>query len=137
MNDVDRKFPALIVLFGGLIPGIWGMLHLSFTELMVRQYSLLPNELIEAFRIEWVIEGISLLFISILVIALYPHFRRKSKVARKVGFYIGACLVVLAVWHKSSPALYVLPYSSFYAPLLILSALLIWLPLIFHRGEWS
>ncbi|HEX9916809.1 MAG TPA: hypothetical protein VGB16_03650 [candidate division Zixibacteria bacterium] len=136
MDYVDRKFPALAVLLGGLIPGIWGVLHLSFTESVIMEYSSLSEELLETLRLEWVIEGVFLLFISILIIALYPHFRRKSKVARKAGFYTGAALVVVGIWHASVPALNGLFYHL-YTPLTILSAFLIWLPLIFHRGEWN
>ncbi|MCJ7507752.1 MAG: hypothetical protein MUO85_03340, partial [candidate division Zixibacteria bacterium] len=62
MDYVDRKFPALIVLLGGLIPGIWGVLHLSFTESVISEYSSLSEELLEILRLEWVIEGIFLLF---------------------------------------------------------------------------
>ena len=136
MNYISKKFPAWIVLLGGVISGIWGILHLSFTESITRQYNYLPSELLESFRMEWVIEGIFLLFIFVLIIALYPHFKRKSKVARKVGFYIGAVLVILAIWHTSGSPLNVLSYRLS-TPLFVLSALLIWLPLVFHKGEWS
>jgi hypothetical protein len=136
VDYVDRKFPALIVLLGGLIPGIWGVLHLSFTESVISEYNSFPEKPLEILRLEWVIEGVFLLFVSILIVALYPHFRRKSKVARKAGFYTGAALVVVGIWHASVPTLNDLFYHL-YTPLTVLSALLIWLPLIFHRGEWN
>lgn len=136
MNYINKKFPAQVVLLGGLIIGIWGIIHLSFTESIVKEYSYLSNQLLKVFRMGWVIEGTFLLFICVLIISLYPHLKQKSKVARKVGFYIGAALIALAIWHTTGSSLNGLPYYL-YTALFILSALLIWLPLIFHRGEWS
>ncbi len=136
MDHIEQRFPAWIVLLGGFIPGILGILHLAFTESKIAQQGDLPNEFLRAFRTGWVIEGIFLLFIFVLVISLYPHLRRKSKAARKVGLYIGAALVVLGIWHTTDLAS-VSVSGNVYAPLLVLSALLIWLPLAFHRRDWS
>ena len=133
---LDKKFPAWIVFLGGFLVGVWGVLHLSFTESVAKSYNHLPAHLLKVFRTEWIIEGLFLLFICILVFSLYPHLKRKSRVARTVGFYCGAILVVLAVWHIAGPSLNGLSYKL-YIPILVLSALLIWLPLIFHKGEWN
>ena len=136
MNYSDNKFPALLALLGGLIVGIWGILHLSFTEWTVAQYSHLPVELLKAIRTEWVIEGIFLLFVSVLVISLYPRIKDKSRVARKVAFYCGSVLLILAIWHLIGSSFDGLSHDL-YAPLLAISAILIWMSLIFHKGEWS
>ena len=134
MNSSDNKFAALLALSGGLFVGIWGILHLSFTEWTVSQYSHLPAGLLKAIRTEWVIEGIFLMFVSVLIISLYPHLKQKSKVARKVAFYCASVLLVLAIWHLTGSSLDGLSHSL-YAPLLAISAVLIWVSLIFHKGE--
>jgi len=84
-----------------------------------------------------VAEGLTLCFIGLLLMILYPDVRKGERVARKVGIFLALVLFVFAGWTALTGArtsivpIKICPFVKMVCGLLVLG------PLWFYRKEWA
>ena len=92
-----RAMAGRIILYiGAALPFLWGVAHLFPTRSVVRGFGDISEDNKNIIRMEWMIEGIALIFIGILVAAI-TIVAPRSAAARTAYMTSSACLVVLAV----------------------------------------
>lgn len=85
-----------LIYLGAALPLLWGIAHLFPTKSVIQGFGKLSADNKNIITMEWIIEGIALIFIGLLVAsvtALEPH----STVSSAVYFISSGCLMVLAV----------------------------------------
>jgi hypothetical protein len=81
---------------GGAIPFLWGTVHLFPTKSVVRGFGEISIDNKHIITMEWIIEGIALIFVGILV-AMVTSIDSHSVISRAV-YILSACgLIVLAI----------------------------------------
>jgi len=87
----------LILLYAGAaIPFIWGAAHLFPTQSVVKGFGDISADNKNIITMEWIIEGIALIFIGILAAAV-TAVDHQSAVSRTVYILTAVCLIVLAI----------------------------------------
>jgi hypothetical protein len=87
----------LVLLYvGGAIPFLWGTAHLFPTKSVVRGFGEISADNKNIITMEWIIEGIALIFIGTLV-AVVTSIDYQSVVSRAVFILSAGGLIVLAI----------------------------------------
>ena len=87
---------TILLYAGGAIPFIWGAAHLFPTRSIVKDFGDISADNKNIIAMEWIIEGIALIFIGILV-AVVTAIDYQSVVSRAVYILSAGCLIVLAI----------------------------------------
>lgn len=87
---------AILLYIGGAIPFIWGAAHLFPTGSVVKGFGDITADNKNIITMEWIIEGIALIFIGILV-AVVTAVDYQGAVSRAVYILSAGCLIVLAI----------------------------------------
>lgn len=81
----------ILIFIGGFIPIIWGSAHLFPTKSVVKGFGAISDDNKQIITMEWIVEGIALIFIGIIVIGV-TLIDQRSTVS---GFiYIASFLVL-------------------------------------------
>ena len=84
-----------MIYFGGLLLIIWGTSHLVPTNNVVRGFGNITVDNIRIIKMEWINEGLTLIFIGLLTIAVTLICDINSKVTKAV--YILAFIMLVAM----------------------------------------
>jgi hypothetical protein len=86
----------VIIYIGSALPLIWGIAHLFPTKSVVRGFGDISNDNKSIITMEWLIEGIALIFIGILV-ATITLINPKNIISTTIYLMSSACLLILAI----------------------------------------
>src|SRR5262249_14182553 len=86
-----------LIILGGLSTIIWGITHVITTRLVVQEFSNVSIDNIKITAIEWIVEGITLIFLGALVIAVAVIDNQSKPVAKVVYFLSFLLLFAMAV----------------------------------------
>lgn len=85
----------VLLLLGGALTGLWGIAHLFPTRGVVRGFGDLSDDNRRIITMEWIVEGVALIFIGVLVVAV-TLTDATSRVSSVVYYTSAAALVALA-----------------------------------------
>jgi len=80
---------------GAALPFLWGVSHLFPTRSIVRGFGNISSDNRHIIAMEWIVEGVALIFIGLLVL-LVTVVDARSPVSTTVYLLSAACLVILA-----------------------------------------
>lgn len=86
----------LLLYVGALLPLLWGLSHLFPTRSVVRGFGEISEDNKNIITMEWIVEGVALIFIGTLV-AMVTYLDPASTAASASYIAASCCLVVLAV----------------------------------------
>jgi len=86
----------VIIYIGSALPLIWGIAHLFPTKSVVRGFGEISNDNKNIITMEWLIEGIALIFIGILV-ATITLINPINIISTTIYLMSSACLLILAI----------------------------------------
>jgi hypothetical protein len=86
----------VIIYIGSALPLIWGIAHLFPTKSVVRGFGDISNDNKNIITMEWLIEGIALIFIGILV-ATITLINPINIISTTIYLMSSACLLILAI----------------------------------------
>lgn len=86
----------VLIYIGAAFPLLWGIAHLFPTKSVIRGFGDISADNRNIIAMEWIIEGIALIFIGLLV-ALVTIMDPESLAATTVYLSASVCLIVLAV----------------------------------------
>ena len=87
----------LVLLYlGAALTALWGISHLFPTRSVVKGFGEISEDNQRIITMEWIVEGVSLIFIGILV-ALVTIVDSSGSVSKVVYLLSAICLVVLAL----------------------------------------
>jgi hypothetical protein len=96
-HEEMRTMTGKILLFiGAALPFLWGVAHLFPTRSVVRGFGDISEDNRNIIRMEWMIEGVALIFIGVLVAAI-TVIDAGSAAAKTAYSIASVCLLVLAV----------------------------------------
>lgn len=95
--SVPKSMKAEIMIYiGASLPLFWGIAHLFPTKSVVRDFGEISDDNRNIIAMEWVIEGIALMFTGFLV-ALVTYIESQNSISTAVYITASGFLVVLAV----------------------------------------
>ena len=86
----------ILLYVGGFLPLAWGVAHLLPTRSVVAGFGDISQDNKRIITMEWVVEGVSLIFIGLLVVAV-TFIDRSSSVAKVIYWLCFAELNVLSI----------------------------------------
>ena len=86
----------ILIYIGAALPFLWGVSHLFPTRSVVRGFGDISPDNRHIIKMEWIIEGVALIFIGILV-SLVTMVESRSESSTVVYLTSTCCLIVLAV----------------------------------------
>jgi hypothetical protein len=86
----------ILIYIGAALPFLWGVSHLFPTRSIVSNFGDISPDNRNIIAMEWIIEGIALIFIGLLVF-LVTIVESKSESSTVVYLVSACCLIVLAV----------------------------------------
>ena len=86
----------ILLYVGGFLPLAWGVAHLFPTRSVVAGFGDISQDNKRIITMEWVVEGVSLIFIGLLVVAV-TFIDRSSSVAKVIYWLCFAELNVLSI----------------------------------------
>ncbi len=86
----------VIIYIGSALPLIWGIAHLFPTKSVVRGFGEISNDNKNIITMEWLVEGIALIFIGILVVTI-TLINPKNIISTTIYLMSSACLLILAI----------------------------------------
>jgi hypothetical protein len=86
----------ILIYIGAALPFLWGVSHLFPTRSIVRNFGDISPDNRNIIAMEWIVEGIALIFIGLLVF-LVTIVESKSESSTVVYLVSACCLIVLAV----------------------------------------
>ena len=89
---------SILLYVGSVVIILWGIAHIIPTKSVVRGFGSLSIDNSRIITMEWVAEGMTLMFIGILVLAATWITGPSSPAARLVIFTAAGMLFVMAVW---------------------------------------
>jgi hypothetical protein len=87
---------VILIYIGAALPLLWGVAHLFPTRSVVRDFGDISRDNRNIIKMEWIIEGIALIFIG-LIVATVTYIDPSSDVSRAVYILSGIALITLAV----------------------------------------
>jgi hypothetical protein len=87
---------AILLYLGAALTGIWGITHLFPTKNVVAGFGDISDDNRSIITMEWIVEGVSLIFIGVLV-AVVTFIDPNTSVSRAVFFVSAVGLLVLAL----------------------------------------
>ena len=88
----------LIIFLGGLLPIIWGIAHLIPTKAIVSDFGEISNDNKIIIKMEWVYEGLTMIFIGSLVIISTLLFGSSNNVVQFIYLANIVMLLIMAIW---------------------------------------
>jgi hypothetical protein len=88
----------LLITIGGILLIIWGIAHIIPTKGVVRDFGEISEDNRLIITMEWVFEGISLIFIGSLLVLLIALFGSTEDIVRTVCLVSAIMLCVMALW---------------------------------------
>lgn len=88
---------AYLLYAGSLIISVWGIAHLIPTRNVVKGFGELSTDNRLVITMEWVIEGLSLIFAGVLVALATFFLGAGSQGAQLVSYSVAAFLLILAI----------------------------------------
>lgn len=85
----------ILLYLGALLPFVWGIAHLFPTRNVVAGFGVLSDDNRQIITMEWILEGVSLIFVGILVAAM-TLLGGDTPLAGVVYFLSAGFLLVLA-----------------------------------------
>jgi hypothetical protein len=89
-------YGEILIYLGALLPFIWGVAHLFPTRSVVRGFGDISLDNKNIIAMEWIIEGIALIFIGLLV-AIITYIDPSSTVSRAVYMLSSIALISLTI----------------------------------------
>jgi hypothetical protein len=86
----------ILIYIGATLPFLWGVSHLFPTRSIIRSFGDISRDNRNIITMEWIIEGIALIFIGLLVF-LVTIVDSKSESSTIVYMISSGCLITLAV----------------------------------------
>ncbi len=86
----------ILIYIGAALPFIWGVAHLFPTAAIIRGFGEISADNRNIIAMEWIIEGVALIFIGSLV-AVTTTVEAQNIIATVVYLSSSACLMILAV----------------------------------------
>lgn len=86
----------ILIIVGGILSAVWGMAHLFPTSSVVAGFGSISQDNIHIITMEWINEGLSLIFIGILTITV-AVVDYCSKTARAVYLITTGMLIAMAI----------------------------------------
>ncbi|UCF35888.1 MAG: hypothetical protein JSU96_13770 [Acidobacteriota bacterium] len=116
----------LLIYLGSAMPFLWGVAHLFPTRSVVRGFGDISSDNKNIITMEWIIEGVALMFVGTIV-ATVTSVDPRATVSSYVYLASAGCLVILAVVSLFTGfRIAFLPFKL--CPVIFLSsAVLIWL----------
>lgn len=119
--------PSLLLFAGAVAVAVWGAMHIAKTRPVVTGFEPLTEDNRYVLAMEWIVEGVALLFTAILVASATLFLGRGAAGSRliygmSIGFLLTMAAVSLFTGAKASP----LPYKLC-APIFTGAAVLIWM----------
>jgi len=87
---------SVLLYIGGALPALWGLAHLFPTRNIVKGFGPISEDNKHIITMEWIIEGIALIYLGALVIAI-TAIDPAAVISRLVYLFSIMCLLVLAV----------------------------------------
>lgn len=88
----------LVLYVSGLIPIIWGAVHIIKTKSVVAEFGELSQDNTNILTMEWVYEGITLLFLGMLVILVTFVGDSQNTISVFVYWSVIVMLIIMAIW---------------------------------------
>lgn len=85
----------VLIYAGAALPSVWGIAHLLPTKSIIRGFGEIGPDNRNIIAMEWIIEGIALIFIGSLV-ATVTAIEPGSAISASVYLLSSACLILLA-----------------------------------------
>jgi hypothetical protein len=85
----------VLIYIGAALPFLWGVAHLFPTKSIIQGFGDINADNRNIIAMEWIIEGVALIFIGSLV-AIVTTIEPKSIVSASVYLSSSACLIILA-----------------------------------------
>jgi hypothetical protein len=86
----------ILIYIGAMLPLLWGISHLIPTRSVVRGFGEISSDNKKIIMMEWITEGVALIFIGILVITV-TIIDPLSKVSAATYIVSAICLIILAI----------------------------------------
>ncbi len=86
----------ILIYIGAALSAAWGISHLSATSGVVKGYGEISTDNRNIITMEWIVEGVTLIFIGILA-ALVTIIDSSSSVSKAIYLFTFVELIVLAV----------------------------------------
>lgn len=86
----------ILLYVAAILPFLWGVSHLFPTKSVVKEFGEISTDNKRIITMEWIIEGIALIFIGLLI-ATVTYFDPVTVVSRVVYALSIACLIALAI----------------------------------------
>jgi hypothetical protein len=87
---------VVLIYIGAALPFLWGVAHLFPTRSVVRDFGDISRDNRNIIAMEWIIEGVALIFIG-LTVAAVTYINSSGDVSRAVYVLSGIALIALAV----------------------------------------
>lgn len=123
--------PTVLLFLGSIVITLWGVSHIIPTKSVVAGFGTLSSDNFRIITMEWVAEGLTMVFIGLLVLATTILIGPGSTTANLVFYATAAMLIVMAIWSAFTGArTSILPMKAcpfvktFVAILFILAAVL-------------
>jgi uncharacterized membrane protein YwaF len=121
-----------VIFAGGLITILWGIAHLFPTASVVKGFGNISIDNIRIITMEWINEGITLIFIGLLVIMVTILNRNNNVIAKSV--YVLSFIMLLAMSVLSISTGFKIDFLPFrLCPLIFISSGLLILQGAFHK----
>jgi hypothetical protein len=88
----------ILLYFGSLIIVVWGAAHIFPTKAVVAGYGALSDDNRRIITMEWVAEGLAMIFIGVLVALVTLTSGTHNSTAVLVDRLAAAMLIVMAAW---------------------------------------
>lgn len=82
-----------LLAIGSILVFIWGMAHLFPTRSVVKGFGDITEDNKRILRMEWVNEGLTLIFVGILIVAV-TFLGEKNSATQQLVYLLSACLLV-------------------------------------------
>lgn len=89
-------FGEILIYLGAALPFIWGLAHLFPTKSVVRGFGDISRDNKNIIAMEWIIEGIALIFVGLLV-AIITYINPSGPVSEAAYILSSVLLITLAV----------------------------------------
>jgi hypothetical protein len=94
-REGEDRMSQLLLYLGAGLPAVWGISHLVPTKNVVAGFGDISEDNRHIITMEWIVEGVSLIFIGVLV-AVVTYVDALGAVSRAVYFVSIAGLIALA-----------------------------------------
>ena len=98
MGVKASKFSFWLSMIAGGVMVLWGVLHLIPTVSVVDGLGVYEPDSVTIITMEWVVGGLTPIFLGVLLIFLAPYLGMGNPLARGVVLLVVLMLAVMAIW---------------------------------------